>query len=249
MDHMSNKNGGVETADANSMTAVAVAIGALMGEGAKAKGVYVATCLEVVPEHKREYDAVFQRYMTALTLSKRARVHKRADFAREAKEIEKELHAFTMQEVWSEEVAPNVVCTIGKNLVWDQALAGSSYTVVGPYMGLISSVSWSAVAAADTMASHAGWLEAGSTNAPTFAARGSIAWSAASAGAKATSSATSFTMTGAGTLKGCFIVLGTGAVTTLGSTAGTLLSAGTFTGGDQVVASGNVVTVTYSISM
>lgn len=237
MDHLSNKTG-AETADANSMTAVSLAVGTLMGEGAKAEGRYVATCREVVPEHKREYDAVFQRYMLALSDERHA----------DARLFEDELHAFPMREVWSEAIE-NVVCTIGKNLVWDQALAGSSYTVVGPYMGLISSVSWSAVAAGDTMASHAGWLEAGSTNAPTFSARGSIAWSAASAGAKATSSGTSFTMTGAGTLKGCFIAIGTGAVTTLMSTAGTLLSAGTFTGGDQVVSSGNVVTVTYSISM
>jgi hypothetical protein len=143
----------------------------------------------------------------------------------------------------------NVVCTAGKNLALDTILAGSAYTVTGPYMGLISSVGFSAVAAADTMASHAGWTEAGSTNAPTFAARVAPAWSAASGGSKATSAAVSFTMTGAGTLGGAFIVFGTGAVTTLMSTAGTLLSAGAFSGGNQVVSSGNVVTVTYSLGL
>ena len=60
----------------------------------------------------------------------------------------------------------NVVCTVGKNLMLDTAFAGSAYTVVGPYMGLISSTSYTAVAAGDTMASHSGWLEAGGTNAP-----------------------------------------------------------------------------------
>ena len=150
--------------------------------------------------------------------------------------------------LWEEKI-DNVVCTLGKNLMLQTALTGSAYTVTGPYMGLISSVGYTAVAAADTMASHAGWNEAGSTNAPTFAARVAPAFGTASAGAISTSTPTSFTMTGAGTLVGAFITYGTGAVTTLMSTAGTLLSAGAFTGGNQPVNSGNVVQVTYSLSL
>jgi hypothetical protein len=151
--------------------------------------------------------------------------------------------------LWRDHI-DNVVTTVGKNLALDTILAGSAYTVVGPYMGLISSISYASVpVAADTMASHASWTEAGSTNAPTFAARIAPAWSAASGGSKAASSAVSFTMTSAGTLKGAFIVYGTGAVTTLMSTAGTLLSAGLFSGGDQVVSSGNVVNVSYSLAL
>ena len=150
--------------------------------------------------------------------------------------------------LWEDTIS-NVVCTLGKNLMLQTALTGSAYTVVGPYMGLISSVTFTAVTAADTMASHTGWVEAGSTNAPTFAARLAPAFGTATAGAIALSTATSFTMTGAGTLKGAFIVYGTGAVTTLMSTAGTLLSAGTFTGGDQPVISSNVVQVSYSLSL
>ena len=149
-----------------------------------------------------------------------------------------------------EDTINNVVCTLGKNLMLQTALTGSAYTVVGPYMGLISSVSYTGVpVAADTMLSHATWTEAGSTNAPTFAARLAPAFGTASAGAIALSTPTSFTMTGAGTLKGAFITYGTGAVTTLMSTAGTLLSAGVFTGGAQPVNSGNVVQVSYSLSL
>jgi len=148
-----------------------------------------------------------------------------------------------------EQTIDNVVCTVGKNLMLQTALTGSGYTVVGPYMGLISSVSYTAVSAADTMASHSGWTEAGSTNAPTFSARIAPSFGTATAGAISTSSAVSFTMTGAGTLVGAFITYGTGAVTTLMSTAGTLLSAGAFTGGNQPVNSGNVVQVTYSLSL
>jgi hypothetical protein len=151
--------------------------------------------------------------------------------------------------LWEDKIE-NVVCTLGKNLMLQTALTGSAYTVVGPYMGLISSVSYvSAPVAADTMASHTGWTEAGSTNAPTFAARIAPAFGTAAAGAIALSTPTSFTMTGAGTLKGAFITYGTGAVATLMSTDGTLLSAGLFTAGDQPVNNANVVQVSYSLSL
>ena len=150
--------------------------------------------------------------------------------------------------MWEEKI-DNVVCTLGKNLMLQSALTGSAYTVTGPFMGLISSLTFTAVAAADTAVSHAGWVEAGSTNAPTFAARIAPAFGTSSAGAIATSSPVSYTMTGAGTLQGAFIVYGTGAVTTLMNTAGVLLSAGVFSGGAQPVNSGNIVQVTYSISL
>lgn len=150
---------------------------------------------------------------------------------------------------WRDEF-PNTVATVGKNLILDQALAGSAYTVTGPYMGLISSASYSAISAADTMSSHAGWLEAGNANAPTYTGpRKTAAWSAASAGAKALSAALSFVMTGAGTIKGAFMVAGTGALTTIDNTAGTLISAGLFSGGDRAVLSGDTVNVSYSMSL
>ena len=169
------------------------------------------------------------------------------------------LHAQGRYEVWCtgpdgaekwRDVIDNVVCTGGKNLAFDTFLAGSSYTVVGPYMGLISSTSWSAVAAGDTMASHAGWLEAGNANAPTYTApRKTCAWNSASAGAKALSAALSFAMTGSGTVKGCFIAYGSGAVSTIDNTSGTLWSAGLFSGGDKVVSSGDTINASYSVSM
>jgi len=150
---------------------------------------------------------------------------------------------------WQEEF-DNVVTTVGKNLALDTFLAGSSYTVVGPYLGLISSVSWSAVNAADTMSSHSGWTEAGATNAPTYTSpRKTAAWSAAGSGAKALSSALSFAITGTGTIKGCFMVYGSGAVTTIDNTSGTLLSAGVFSGGDRAVVNGDTVNVSYTLSL
>ena len=144
----------------------------------------------------------------------------------------------------------NVVCTLGKNVALDAFLAGSSYTVVGPYMGLISSVDYTGVpVVGDTMASHGTWKEAGITNAPTYTTRKTCAWAPAGSGAKALSAALAFVFTGNGTVKGCFLCFGTGAVATVDSTAGYLLSAGVFTGGDKVVVATDTLNVSYTFSM
>ncbi len=147
---------------------------------------------------------------------------------------------------WSDTVH-NLVTTVGKNDMLDKYLAGSAYTAAF-YMGLISSVSYSAIVAADTMTSHAGWTEAGATNAPTYSqgARPTSAWSAASAGSKAMSASLSFSITGAGgTIKGSFL----GTNSTKDGTTGILFSAGLFTGGDKAVSSGDTVNVSYSLSL
>jgi len=153
---------------------------------------------------------------------------------------------------WSD-TFENVVCTEGKNLALDTFLAGSSYSVTGPYMGLISSTSYSAVAAGDTglqINGTNGWKEAGGTNAPTYTGnRKTCAWSAASAGAKALSAALSFAITGSGTVKGAFILFGSAAVNTKDDAHGTLWSAGLFSGGDKTVANGDTVNVSYSTSL
>ena len=145
----------------------------------------------------------------------------------------------------------NVVTTVGKNLALDTFLAGAAYTVTGPFMGLISSVSYGAgPVVGDTMSSHGGWTEAGATNAPTYTApRKTCAWSAAAAGAKALSAALSFAITGNGTVKGCFLVYGTGAVSTIDNTSGVLYSAGLFTGGDKVVGNTDTLNVSYTASL
>lgn len=149
-----------------------------------------------------------------------------------------------------EDTAPNVVTTVGKNLALDTYLAGAAYTVTGPFLGLISSTSYTAVDVADTMSSHAGWLEAGTANAPTYTApRKTAVWSAASSGSKALSAALSYAITGTGTVKGCFLVFGTGAVSTIDNTSGTLYSAGLFTGGDKAVISTDTLNVSYTASL
>ena len=144
----------------------------------------------------------------------------------------------------------NTVATVGKNLALDTFLAGSAYTVTGPYMGLISSTSYSATAAGDTMSSHAGWLEAGGSNAPTYSGnRKTAVWSAAASGSKALSAALSFAITSTGTVKGAFLNFGTGAVATKDDTNGTLWSAGTFSTGDKAVVNGDQLNINYSTSL
>jgi hypothetical protein len=154
---------------------------------------------------------------------------------------------------WKDSIK-NIVTTLGKNLVLDTVLSGSGYTVVGPFMGLISSVSYTGVPViGDTMASHPTWYEVSDTTYfPTVAARITTngGWNAALTGAKSLATPLSFSIiTNGGTIKGCFLVTGSGAVSTLGSAGGTLYSAGLFTGGDKSLTPGDTLQVSYSASL
>jgi hypothetical protein len=157
-------------------------------------------------------------------------------------------------EKWDDEIH-NTVMTEGVDLMLDTALAGSSYTVTGPYMGLISSVSYTATAQGDTAAQINGtnqWKEAGSsTNYPLYTTpRKTCVFSSASARAKALSAALSFAIiTTGGTIEGAFVIYGSGASSTIANTSGTLLSAGVFSGGTRAVNPGDTVNVSYSLGI
>lgn len=140
---------------------------------------------------------------------------------------------------WKDDIH-NLVTTVGKNLTMDTTLGNSAAGAV--VMGLKGT---GTAAAADTQASHAGWLEVGLTNAPTYSGnRPTPSFSAASAGAKATSSAVTFSITSSGTVAGCFINIGGSA--TKDNTTGTLFSAGDFTAGSKSVSNGDTLSVTYT---
>ena len=152
---------------------------------------------------------------------------------------------------WEDQFS-NLVVAVGKQLMLDTLLSGSAYTTVGPFLGLISGAS-PTFAAADTMASHAGWTEFTAYTVGGSAVRGTASFSSAtSAGTTPTNvttkAATSITYTitgGGGTIGGCFLVTGTGAVSTISNTSGTLYSAGAFATAKTTTA-GDTVSVTYS---
>ena len=151
-----------------------------------------------------------------------------------------------------EDQFPNLVNAVGKQLMLDTLLSGSAYTTVGPYLGLISGAS-PTFAAADTMASHAGWTEFINYTVGGSAVRGTATFtSATSTGTTPTNvttkaaAAITYTITGAGgTVGGCFLVTGSGASSTQSNTSGTLYSAGAFATA-KVTTAGDTVSVTYS---
>jgi hypothetical protein len=153
---------------------------------------------------------------------------------------------------WTEEF-PNLVVAAGKELMFNTLLRTSStYTTVGPFLGLTNATL--TPAATDTMTTLVGggkefinYTVGGS------AVRGTAAFAVATSTGSTPSNVTSstatgitYTITGAGgTVYGCFLVLGTGAVNTQSSTAGTLYSEGNFAVAKATTA-GDTVTVTYS---
>jgi len=151
-----------------------------------------------------------------------------------------------------EDQFPNLVNAVGKQLMLDTLLSGTSYTTVGPFLGLISGAS-PTFTAADTMVTHAGWTEFINYTVGGSAVRGTATFtSATSTGTTPTNvttkaaAAITYTITGAGgTVGGCFLVTGPGASSTQNNTSGTLYSAGAFATA-KVTTAGDTVSVTYS---
>ena len=140
---------------------------------------------------------------------------------------------------WKDDIH-NLVTTVGKNFTMDTTLGNTAGGAV--VMGLKGT---GTAVVADTQSSHASWLEVGLANAPTYTGnRPTPTFSAASAGAKTTSSAVTFAITSSGTVAGCFINIGGSA--TKDNTTGTLFSAGDFTAGSKTVTSGDTLSVTYT---
>lgn len=138
---------------------------------------------------------------------------------------------------WTQQVH-NTVMTVGKNHTLETEFRGGT-AVTTWYIGLISSSGYSAISAADTLASHAGWTEGTpySGNRP--------AWTpgAASGGVTTNGSAIAFTINATLTVKGMFLAsANTG-------TTGTLMSAALFSGGDASVISGDTLNVTYTFTL
>jgi hypothetical protein len=152
-----------------------------------------------------------------------------------------------------EESFPNLVNAVGKELMLDTLLKGTSYTVVGPFLGLISGASPTFGTGSDTQTSHAGWTEFTNYTVGGSAVRGTAVFASATSTGSTPSNVTTsaaaaitYTITGAGgTVGGCFLVTGTGASSAQSNTGGVLYSAGAFTTA-KITTAGDTVAVTYS---
>ena len=145
---------------------------------------------------------------------------------------------------WSDTIE-NLTTNVGRASLNDAYLGNTAAGAI--VMGLKGT---GTAAYADTQASHAGWLEVGATNAPTYSGtRKTPTFSAsttANPAVKSTSAAVVFTMTGSGTVAGAFINVG--GSSTIDNTTGVLFSAGDFTAGSKTVTSGDTINVSYSLS-
>ena len=153
-----------------------------------------------------------------------------------------------------EERFPNLVNAVGKELMFDTLLRTSStYTTVGPFLGLIGGATPTFGTGTDTMTSHAGWTEFTNYTVGGSAVRGTAVFGASSSAGSTptnvttcTAAAITYTITGAGgTVSGCFLVTGSGASSTQSNTGGVLYSAGAFAVA-KVTTVGDTVAVTYS---
>ena len=145
---------------------------------------------------------------------------------------------------WSD-VIENLTTNVGRKSLLDSYFANTGGGAV--VMGLKGT---GTAAYTDTQSSHAGWLEVGSANAPTYSGtRKTPTFSAATSANPSvltTSAAVVFSMTGSGTVAGAFINVG--GTSAIDNTTGTLFSAGDFTAGSKTVTSGDTINVTYTLS-
>jgi len=150
------------------------------------------------------------------------------------------------QEKWSD-TFHNLVVNEGLQDMNSKYFAATGYTSAW-FLGLVEGPgSGTTFAAADTLASHAGWTElvpgtdyTGDRKAVTFGTATTADPSVISNSA----SPSSFAMLVNGT-----VVAGALLASVATGTSGILFSAGDFTGGDKIVDSGDTLNVTYSFSL
>lgn len=135
---------------------------------------------------------------------------------------------------WSDEF-DNLVVDQGLNDALDKYLKGSAYTA-GFFVGLTDGTP--TVAAGDTMASHAGWVE---VVAYSEATRQALTLGAVSnKSVDNSASKASFSINSAATVGGAFVSVSNAK----GGATGVLYGAGAFAGGDKVVGNGDTLNVT-----
>lgn len=236
------------------LSASSAAFAALLQHGHVAEvsrpiGIYTATHLAPHEGEREKRHALLKEQDHLLKMGRAGQFWNRKRIAF----LEEAVDDFAMIQVGPTEVFKNLVPDAAARHNLDTWLAGSAYSVVGPFMGLISSVSYTAIANSDIMANLAttnGWREAGAANAPLYSGgRKTMVFSAAATRTKSLSSNLTFSfVTTGGTVKGCFMVLSTGAVATNDNTSGLLGSAGLFSA-DKIVAPSDSLSVGYTITV
>jgi hypothetical protein len=140
---------------------------------------------------------------------------------------------------WMDE-AHNLVTNTALNDVLNEYIRATTQTTAW-YMGLVDNSGFTAFAAADTSASHAGWSE---STAYSNATRPQWSPGAASSQSITNASSVNFSINGTATIKGLFII----ANNTVGGTTGLLFSEAAFSGGNQAVSNGDTLQCTYTLS-
>lgn len=138
---------------------------------------------------------------------------------------------------WSDDIH-NTVVNVGLQHLLDVLFASGSQTATW-YIGLTDGTP--TIAAADTMASHAGWSE---VVAYSEATRQEYVDVRSAQTVSNTASPASFSINGSATIGGAFIA----SSNTKSGTTGILLCAAVRTGGDRTVESGDTINVTYSFA-
>jgi hypothetical protein len=138
-----------------------------------------------------------------------------------------------------DKVFPNGITNEGKNTILDVMFHGTAATATW-YLGLISNTGYSALAAADTMGSHAGWTEFTGYSEGT---RQEWTEDAAASQAITNSTPVTFNINAGGTLKGGFLTSGSAKSGTTGILWGTALF-----NADIPVLNGDVLRVTYTVT-
>jgi hypothetical protein len=136
---------------------------------------------------------------------------------------------------------PNGIVDEGKDLILDVMFNdGVAIAQASWYIGLVDLSGFTALADADTMASHSGWNEFTS-----YSEANRVAWGSGAASSQSTTNASpaTFNVSGSGTVKGVFVTSNN----TKGGTSGTLWASALFAS-DVPVSNGDQLKVTYTVS-
>jgi hypothetical protein len=135
----------------------------------------------------------------------------------------------------------NDITNEGKNLILNTMfVSGTQTATAGWVVGLISNTSYSALAAGDTMAAHAGWQEFTGYSQATR-----VAWGQSTSTAQSVTNASpvTFDINANGTVKGVFVTN----QNTKGGTTGNLWATALFNA-DVPVTNGDQLRVTYTVN-